>query len=102
MSCNPHCLLVSLHCWPLFTRALHASTSSDSVRGLHSSACNRADGVVTLGALLDKLAHVESFYDSIGGLIGYQRQCVQLLIANAAQPAEQHSSDSHSQQAQVG
>ncbi|KAK9801940.1 hypothetical protein WJX73_008251 [Symbiochloris irregularis] len=57
-------------------------------------------GLAPLCALLDQLAHVETFYDSIGGLLGYQRQCLQLLIANAAQPAEMQGSDSQ-QQAQA-
>ena len=49
--------------------------------------CSAGDSAA-LHSLLDQLLQVESFYDSIGGLLGYQRQCLQLLIANAAQPQD--------------
>ena len=46
-----------------------------------------------LRRLADALCGVEHFYDSIGGLVGYQRQCLQLICqqrqAIAAQQAEQ-------------
>ena len=35
---------------------------------------------VALRKLATTLAAVESFYDSIGGLLGYQRKCLQIMV----------------------
>lgn len=38
-----------------------------------------------LRALCSALCAVEDFYDSIGGLVGYQRQCLELIVEQQAQ-----------------
>lgn len=62
-----------------------------------------ADRVGAVAELACALCRVEDFYDSIGGLLGYQRQCLQ-LIAEAQQGQQQgpgsSSSSSSAQHAQ--
>lgn len=38
--------------------------------------------------LLDQLLQADAFYDSIGGLVGYQHQCLQMLMASKAPDAD--------------
>lgn len=47
-----------------------------------------------LQKLLEQLQRVEAFYDSIGGLLGYQRQCLQMLLAHAEQQPCSSTADS--------
>jgi UTP---glucose-1-phosphate uridylyltransferase len=47
--------------------------------------------VPALAAYAEALVHVEDFYDSIGGLAGYQLQCVRLLAAQQQQEQQQQT-----------
>ena len=63
-------------CFPLLSYLLHTNASCNSVAA-------PAGGDERLAALCMNLQHVDSFYDSIGGLPGYQLKCLETMAASA-------------------
>ena len=49
-----------------------------------------------LMALAEKLIHVEEFYDNIGGLAGYQLECIKILLGNSFSSGDMNGDSSYS------
>ena len=63
----------------------HTCVGMDSRSARTLCHAGAAEVAQALHKLLDQLVRVETFYDSIGGLVGYQRQCLQMLLAHGPQ-----------------
>jgi UTP---glucose-1-phosphate uridylyltransferase len=61
-----------------------ASSSSGDDAGASSSSSSSSSWLCALEALCAQLARVEAFYDSMGGLVGYQRASLRLVIEGTA------------------
>jgi hypothetical protein len=61
------------------TMRLHLHSQHGSVSACSQSACSAGDWRPSMRALAEKLVKVQRFYDALGGIVGYQLKCLQLI-----------------------